>query len=58
MYDRGKGMTQEGLGLNMCRKLVGLMNGDVQYVRENMQCYFVVSLELPMAQRDDAASQM
>jgi K+-sensing histidine kinase KdpD len=58
MYDKGKGMTQEGLGLNMCRKLVRLMNGDVQYVRDNALCYFVVYVELPMAQRDDAASQM
>lgn len=58
MYDKGKGMTQEGLGLNMCRKLVRLMNGDVQYVRDNALCYFVVHVELPMAQRDDAASQM
>ncbi|XP_024398881.1 phytochrome 1-like [Physcomitrium patens] len=58
MFDKGKGMTQEGLGLNICRKLVRLMNGDVQYVREAMQCYFVLYVELPLAQQDDAASQM
>jgi phytochrome B len=49
-------MTQEGLGLSMCRKLVKLMNGDVQYIREAGKCYFLVNVELPLTQRDDAGS--
>jgi phytochrome B len=56
MFDRGRGMTQEGLGLSMCRKLVKLMNGDVQYVRDVGKSYFLVNVELPLAQRDDAGS--
>nr|AHZ63839.1 phytochrome [Anthoceros punctatus] len=56
MFDRGRGMTQEGLGLSMCRKLVKLMNGDVQYIRDSGKSYFLVNVELPLAQRDDAGS--
>nr|AHZ63990.1 phytochrome [Anomodon rostratus] len=56
MFDRGRGMTQEGLGLSMCRKLVKLMNGNVQYIRETGKSYFLVEVELPLAQRDDAGS--
>ncbi|EFJ07927.1 hypothetical protein SELMODRAFT_161430 [Selaginella moellendorffii] len=56
MFDRGRGMTQEGLGLSMCRKLVKLMNGEVEYLREPGKNFFLVSLELPLAQRDDAGS--
>lgn len=56
MFDRGRGMTQEGLGLSMCRKLVKLMNGNVQYIRDTGKSYFLVQLELPLAQRDDEGS--
>uniref|UniRef100_A0A7I4DDS2 Phytochrome n=1 Tax=Physcomitrium patens TaxID=3218 RepID=A0A7I4DDS2_PHYPA len=56
MFDRGRGMTQEGLGLNMCRKLVKLMNGNVQYKRETGKSYFLVTLELPLAVRDDTGT--
>jgi phytochrome B len=56
MFDRGRGMTQEGLGLSMCRKLVKLMNGNVEYIRETGKSYFLVEVELPLAQRDDAGS--
>ncbi len=49
-------MTQEGLGLSMCRKLVKLMNGDVQYVRDAGKSYFLVNVELPLAHREDAGS--
>lgn len=56
MFDRGRGMTQEGLGLSMCRKLVKLMSGNVQYIRDTGKSYFLVQLELPLAQRDDEGS--
>ncbi|KAM5587780.1 phytochrome E [Rosa sericea] len=38
--------TQEGLGLNLSRKLLGRMNGQVQYVREHDKCYFLIDIEL------------
>lgn len=56
MFDRGRGMTQEGLGLSMCRKLVKLMNGDVQYIRDTGKSCFLVNVEIPLASRDDASS--
>lgn len=56
LFDRSQWATQEGVGLSMCRKLLKLMNGDVQYIRESGICYFLVNVEFPMAQREDAAS--
>nr|AYW35332.1 phytochrome [Spirogyra varians] len=58
MFDRADphSKSQEGLGLSMCRKIVKLMNGDVEYVRESEKCYFHLFLEMPLAQREDAAS--
>ncbi|KAF5472437.1 hypothetical protein F2P56_009157 [Juglans regia] len=38
--------TQEGLGLNLSRKLLSRMNGQVHYVREHKKCYFLIDLEL------------
>ncbi|KAE8673330.1 hypothetical protein F3Y22_tig00111794pilonHSYRG00118 [Hibiscus syriacus] len=44
--DVNGGMTQEGLELNMSRKLLSKMNGHVRYVRERNKCYFLVDLEI------------
>jgi phytochrome B len=35
----------------MCRKILKLMNGEVQYIRESERCYFLVVLEVPMPQK-------
>nr|P33529.2 RecName: Full=Phytochrome [Mougeotia scalaris]CAA64796.1 phytochrome [Mougeotia scalaris] len=58
MFDRADARvkSQEGLGLSICRKLVRLMNGEVQYRREGERNFFLLQLELPLAQRDDQAS--
>ncbi|KAF9677213.1 hypothetical protein SADUNF_Sadunf08G0084600 [Salix dunnii] len=48
MFHGSRWATQEGLGLSMCRKILKLMNGEVQYIRESERCYFLVILEVPM----------
>lgn len=39
-------MTQEGIALNISQKLLGMMNGNVRYIREQNRCYFQIDLEL------------
>ncbi|XP_045792780.1 phytochrome B-2 [Trifolium pratense] len=51
MFHNSRWVTQEGLGLSMSRKIIKLMNGEVQYVREAERCYFLVFLELPVTRR-------
>lgn len=47
MFEAGnQWTTQEGLGLNLSRKLLNRMNGQIQYVREHNKCYFLIDLEL------------
>lgn len=46
MLDGGKQWTtQEGLGLNLSRKLLGRMNGQVKYIREQSKCSFLIDIE-------------
>ncbi|GKV45020.1 hypothetical protein SLEP1_g52151 [Rubroshorea leprosula] len=51
MFHSSRWITQEGLGLSMCRKILKLMNGEVQYIRESERCYFLIILELPIPPR-------
>ncbi|KAE8708823.1 Phytochrome B [Hibiscus syriacus] len=51
MFHSSQWVTQEGLGLSMCRKILKLMNGEVQYIRESERCYFLIILELPVPQK-------
>lgn len=48
--DGGNGdASEEGISLLISRKLVKLMNGDVQYLREASKSTFIVSVELAAA---------
>ncbi|XP_076942342.1 phytochrome B-like [Bidens hawaiensis] len=47
MFNSSQSSTEDGLRLRMCRKIVKLMNGDVQYIRESDRCYFLIVLQLP-----------
>ncbi|XP_057959103.1 phytochrome B-like [Malania oleifera] len=51
MFHSSRWVTQEGLGLSMCRKILKLMTGEVQYIRESERCYFLITLELPVPGR-------
>lgn len=51
MFHNSRWVTQEGLGLSICRKLLKLMNGEVQYIRESERCYFIIAIELPIIRR-------
>ncbi|KAM0948382.1 putative histidine kinase [Dioscorea sansibarensis] len=39
-------ISEEGISLVVCRKLVKLMNGDIHYIRKEGKSTFVISLEL------------
>lgn len=52
MFVHNQDMSQEGLGLHMCQKLVKIMNGDVEYLREAGRSSFIVNVEFPLAQTD------
>ncbi|KAL1539136.1 phytochrome B [Salvia divinorum] len=51
MFHSSRWVTQEGLGLSMCRKILKLMKGEVQYIIESERCYFLISLDLPLHRR-------
>ncbi|KAL9687189.1 hypothetical protein QQ045_031587 [Rhodiola kirilowii] len=42
------GKSQEGLGLNIARKILSKMNGQVRYIREQNLCYFLIDTELKL----------
>lgn len=52
MFVHNQDMSREGLGLHMCQKLVNIMNGDVQYLREAGMSSFIINVEFPSAQTD------
>ncbi|CAH9104218.1 unnamed protein product [Cuscuta europaea] len=47
MFHSSHYATSEGLGLSICRKILKLMNGEIQYVTRSEKCYFIITLELP-----------
>lgn len=49
MFHHKQGNSREGLGLHICQKLVTIMNGTVQYVKEAQTSSFIVVIEFPLA---------
>lgn len=49
MFHHSQGMSREGLGLYISQKLVNLMNGTTQYLREETKSAFNIILEFPLA---------
>nr|AKX70105.1 phytochrome B [Arabidopsis lyrata subsp. petraea] len=51
MFHSSRWTSPEGLGLSVCRKILKLMNGEVQYIRESERSYFFIILELPVPRK-------
>lgn len=49
MFGNGSELSEEGISLLVCRKLLKLMNGDVRYLREAGKSAFIIYLELASA---------
>ncbi|XP_059662869.1 phytochrome C [Cornus florida] len=49
MFHHKQNLSREGLGLFICQKLVKIMNGTVQYLREAERSSFVILIEFPLA---------
>lgn len=49
MFHHNRSASREGLGLYISQKLIKIMNGTVQYLREVERASFIVLIELPLA---------
>ncbi|CBI28442.3 unnamed protein product, partial [Vitis vinifera] len=49
MFHHSQGVSREGLGLYINQKLVKIMNGTVQYLREAQGSSFIILIEFPLA---------
>ncbi|XP_076886292.1 phytochrome C-like [Bidens hawaiensis] len=49
MFHLNRSVTREGLGLYISQKLVKIMNGTVQYLREAERASFIILIEFPVS---------
>lgn len=49
MFHHGQTISREGFGLYISQKLVKIMNGTVQYLREAERSSFIILVEFPLA---------
>lgn len=50
MFDDNNDSSKEGLGLYISQKLVKIMNGTVQYLREAETSSFIILIEFPLVE--------
>ncbi|XP_038887327.1 phytochrome C [Benincasa hispida] len=50
MFDDNNDSSKEGLGLYISQKLVKIMNGTVQYLRESETSSFIIVIEFPLVE--------
>ncbi|KAF3787387.1 Phytochrome type [Nymphaea thermarum] len=50
MFGTDQCEVEDAIGLSICHKILKLMNGDVQYLREADRCSFIISAELALVQ--------
>lgn len=51
MFNHNKKASREGLGLYISQKLVKIMNGTVQYLRDAEKASFIILIEFPIARK-------
>ncbi|KAJ6810242.1 putative phytochrome B isoform X1 [Iris pallida] len=56
MFHNSRWATEEGLGLSLCRRILKLMDGDVQYIRVSERSYFLITIELPSRRGESRGS--
>lgn len=49
MFGEAGDASEDGISLYISRKLVKLMNGDIQYLREAGRSTFIISVELAIS---------
>lgn len=54
MFGNEEDASEEGISLLISRKLVKLMNGNIQYLREAGRSTFIVTVELAAANGPDS----
>ncbi|KAE8675349.1 hypothetical protein F3Y22_tig00111671pilonHSYRG00008 [Hibiscus syriacus] len=58
MFGSEEDASDEGISLLISRKLVKLVNGDIQYLREAGRSSFIVTVELAAAKGPDSRAQL
>lgn len=51
MFGSDGEVSEDGISLLLSRKLIKLMNGDVQYMREAGKSSFIITVELAVANK-------
>lgn len=53
MFHYSQSISREGLGLYISQKLVKIMDGTVQYLREAERSSFIILVEFPLIEKSD-----